>query len=63
MLWMVQRVFWNPLTHEENRSLSDVNLREIVAVTPLLVFIVWIGVHPTTFLSPMEAAVRLLLTR
>ncbi|MCK5375783.1 MAG: NADH-quinone oxidoreductase subunit M, partial [Acidobacteria bacterium] len=63
MLWMVQRVFWNPLVHEENRSLTDLNLREILAVTPLLVFIVWIGVHPNTFLSPMEAAVRLILTR
>ena len=63
MLWMVQRVFWNPLVHEENRSLADMNLREVAAVLPLMVFIVWIGVHPTTFLSPMEAAVRLLLAR
>jgi NADH-quinone oxidoreductase subunit M len=63
MLWMVQRVFWNPLIHEENRSLKDMNLREMLAVSPLLLLIVWIGVHPTTFLSPMEAAVRLLLTR
>ena len=61
MLWMVQRVFWNPFAHEENKSLKDMNLREVLAVAPLLVFIVWIGVHPTTFLSPMEAAVRLLL--
>ncbi len=30
---------------------------------PLLVLIVWIGVHPMTFLSPMEAAVRLLLAQ
>jgi hypothetical protein len=29
----------------------------------LLVFIIWIGVFPTTFLNPMEAAVRLLLAR
>jgi len=63
MLWMVQRVFWNPLTHEENLKLQDINLRELLAVAPLLVLIVWIGVHPTTFLSPMEASVRLLLGR
>ena len=61
MLWMVQRVFWNPFAHEENRDLKDINAREVLAVLPLLIFIVWIGVHPTTFLSPMEAAVRLLL--
>jgi len=38
-------------------------VRELLAVSPLLVLIVWIGVHPTTFLSPMEASVRLLLGR
>ena len=63
MLWMVQRVFWNPLTEEANRTLSDISLRELIAVAPLVVFIVWIGVHPTTFLDPMEAAVRTLLAR
>jgi NADH-quinone oxidoreductase subunit M len=61
MLWMFQRVFWNPLVHDSNRELADINLRELVAVLPLLVLIVWIGVHPTTFLSPMEAAVRALV--
>ncbi len=63
MLWMVERVFWNPLRHEENRDLKDISARELLAVSPLLVLIVWIGVHPTTFLSPMEASVRLLLGR
>jgi NADH-quinone oxidoreductase subunit M len=61
MLWLVQRVFWNPLVHDENRQLADMNLRELLAVLPLLVFIVWIGVHPNTFLEPMEAAVSSLL--
>ena len=61
MLWMFQRVFWNPLVHEENRSLTDINSRELLAVLPLLILIVWIGVYPNTFLSPMEAAVRALV--
>jgi NADH-quinone oxidoreductase subunit M len=62
MLWMVQRVFWNPLVHDENRTLKDITPREILAVAPLIIFIVWIGVHPTTFLEPMEAAVGHLLS-
>jgi NADH-quinone oxidoreductase subunit M len=61
MLWMFQRVFWNPLIHDANRELTDLNARELVSVLPLLVLIVWIGVYPTFFLSPMEAAVRALL--
>ncbi|MCP4897671.1 MAG: NADH-quinone oxidoreductase subunit M [bacterium] len=63
MLWMFQRVFWNPLVHEENKNLKDMNLREMLALAPLLILIVWIGVHPNTFLGPMEAAVRFLIER
>jgi NADH-quinone oxidoreductase subunit M len=63
MLWMVQRVFWGPLDNDANRSLHDLSIREFFVMFPLLVLIVWIGVHPMTFLSPMEAAVRLLLAR
>jgi NADH-quinone oxidoreductase subunit M len=63
MLWMVQRVFWGPLDNPRNEGLSDISLRELMVVAPLLVFIVWIGIYPNTFLNPMEAAVRLLLAR
>ncbi len=63
MLWMVQRVFWGPLDNVANQSLPDLSIREFFVMFPLLVLIVWIGVYPMTFLSPMEAAVRLLLTR
>lgn len=61
MLTLVQRVFWNALAHEENRHLTDINGRELAAFAPLAVLMVWIGVHPTTFLSLSEAAVSKLL--
>ena len=63
MLWMVERVFWGPLDNPKNEGLADISLRELIVVAPLLVFIIWIGVFPTTFLNPVEAAVRLLLAR
>jgi NADH-quinone oxidoreductase subunit M len=61
MLSLVRRVFWNPLTIEENRSLADLTWREALAFAPLAFFMVWIGVHPGTFLSLSEAAVRRLI--
>jgi NADH-quinone oxidoreductase subunit M len=61
MLSLVQRVFWNPLRHEENRTLQDLTWQEALAFAPLGVFMVWIGVHPGTFLSLSEAAVRRLV--
>jgi NADH-quinone oxidoreductase subunit M len=58
MLWMYQRIFFGPLKepksaahHEEIR---DLNRREIFALAPLVVFIVWIGVYPQFFLKRMS---------
>lgn len=61
MLSLVQRVFWNPLTHEENRALPDITWRELVSFAPLSVLMVWIGVYPATFLSLSEKAVQKLI--
>jgi NADH-quinone oxidoreductase subunit M len=61
MLNLVRRVFWNALRHQENRSLPDLTWQEALAFTPLGVLMVWIGVHPGTFLSLSEAAVRRLI--
>jgi NADH-quinone oxidoreductase subunit M len=61
MLSLVQRVFWNSLTHEENRTLKDMSWRELLAFAPLAVLMVWIGVQPGTFLTLSEAAIRRLI--
>jgi NADH-quinone oxidoreductase subunit M len=61
MLSMVRRVFWNPLRGEENRTLHDLTWQEVLAFAPLGILMVWIGVHPGTFLSLSEAAVRRLI--
>ena len=56
MLWMFQRVMFGT-PDNTNASLPDLKPREIVVLLPILLFIVWIGVHPNTFLKPMEASV------
>jgi NADH-quinone oxidoreductase subunit M len=61
MLSLVQRVFWNALRHEENRTLPDLTWQEALAFAPLGVLMVWIGVHPGTFLALSEAAARRLI--
>jgi len=37
-------------------SVRDLSLREILALAPLIVFMVWIGVHPNFFTSRMSAS-------
>ncbi len=58
MLWMVQRVFFGVIHKEENRQLKDMNLREILYIAPIIVFIFWIGVYPEPFLAKMRVSVH-----
>jgi NADH-quinone oxidoreductase subunit M len=55
MLWMFQRVMFGEVTNPKNKNLPDLSSREIFIFAPLLLFIVWIGVHPSTFLNKIEA--------
>ena len=63
LLWMYQRVIFGEVTHEENRRLPDLSLREWVILVPVLVFIVWIGVYPVAFTAKTEASVQALITQ
>jgi NADH-quinone oxidoreductase subunit M len=61
LLWLVQRVFFGPITSEENRSIPEIAWNEVAAMVPLVVLMVWIGVHPNTFLRKMSPSVQKLL--
>ena len=61
MLWMLQRVYYGTVTHEENATLPDLLPREWAAVIPLCAIAVVMGVLPTLFLKPMEASVDALV--
>jgi NADH-quinone oxidoreductase subunit M len=58
MLWMFQRVMFGQVTNPKNLGLKDLSAREVVVLLPILVFVVWIGVYPNTFLKPMEPSVK-----
>ncbi len=51
-------MMFGDLTKEENKSLSDLSLREIVVLVPVVLVIVWIGVYPSSFLRKMDASVN-----
>jgi len=63
MLWMVRRVFFGEITNKANKSLKDLNVTEWFSLAPLLIFIVWIGVHPNTFLSKFAVSIEHFLTQ
>ena len=47
MLWAYQRIFNGQLSNDENAVLTDLNSKELVAVGPLLVLMLFIGVYPS----------------
>ena len=62
-LRMLQRLAWGGTRNPDHAGLTDLNLREIVTLAPLLVFVFWIGLHPAPFLNVMHASVQHLLTQ
>jgi len=61
LLWMFQRVMFGPVTKEENRALPDLTRRELWVLAPIIVFIVWIGVYPNTFLRFLDVPASVLM--
>ncbi len=63
ILWMFQRVMFQKLENPKNKSLPDMNCRELITVVPLIVLVFWIGFYPKPFLKTFHASVEHLLTR
>ena len=63
MLWMLQRVVFGRITHEENRGLKDLSLREIGLLAPLVVLMIVMGVYPRPFLDMTQGAVTQVRSR
>jgi len=64
LLWMYQRVMFNDRGDDDVTpafSLRDLSAREIVSLVPLVVFAVWIGVYPNTFLDFLHVPVQHIL--
>ena len=62
MLWMVRRVFFGPVVHDANAKLLDLDLREKIVAVALTIPMFWIGIHPASFLRPMDRTVTELLS-
>ena len=61
LLKMFEKTFLGPITKEENKSLKDLNLREIVTMAPLLALIFWLGIYPQPFFNLINPAVEKLV--
>jgi NADH-quinone oxidoreductase subunit M len=63
MLSVVQKVFFGPLKNPKNAHLPDLNVREGIALVPLVIMIFVIGLFPSVFLSRSSQSVSDFHTR
>ncbi|MCH7973883.1 MAG: NADH-quinone oxidoreductase subunit M [Bacteroidetes bacterium] len=58
MLWMYQRIVFGRVTNPTLEGLKDMNKREMFVLTPIFIFIVWIGIYPSTFLNVSQKSTQ-----
>ena len=63
MLWMVQKVFFGQVTHQENLGLADMNKRELAAALPFIVLIAVMGLRPQPFLDVLNTSTERFVAR
>jgi NADH-quinone oxidoreductase subunit M len=63
ILWMVQRVLYGEVTHEENRGLRDLTAREVAVLLPLVALALFMGVASPLFTRKIEPAADALVLR
>jgi NADH-quinone oxidoreductase subunit M len=61
LLWMFQRVMFGTNDNPHNQHLKDLSKREYAMLIPMVIFIVWIGVYPKTFMQFSENSTKALV--
>lgn len=61
LLWMYERVVFGEIKNQELIGLKDMTSVEILILVPIFIFIVWIGIYPSTFFDLTGASVDKLL--
>ena len=58
MLAAYKKMFFGEVTKEENKNLPDVNKRELLALIPLTIITIWLGIYPKPVLGPINTSVE-----
>jgi NADH-quinone oxidoreductase subunit M len=58
MLAAYKKMFFGEVTKEENKNLPDVNKRELLALVPLVIITIWLGIYPKPVLGVINTSVE-----
>jgi len=63
-LWMFKKVFFgeeSDMVKDTHHPLKDLNYRELIVMSPLIVLVFWMGLFPNLFLDPTNKSLNHLL--
>jgi NADH-quinone oxidoreductase subunit M len=61
MLVLYKRTFFGPITNTINEKLQDIKGRELIALVPLVIVVVFLGIYPKPILNPIDTSVKQLV--
>ncbi len=61
MLTVYKKTFFGEVTNSKNLSLKDLDAKELSALIPLTLIVVWLGVYPKPVLAPIDNSVKSML--
>ncbi len=61
MLVLYKKTFFGPITNPINEKLQDIKGREVAALVPLVMLVVYLGVYPKPILGPVDNSVKQLI--
>ncbi len=58
MLSLYKKSFFGPMTNPKNKDLKDLDAKELSALIPLVLLVVYLGVYPKPVLNPIDSSVK-----
>ena len=58
MLSLYKKSFFGPMTNPANKDLKDLDAKELSALIPLVILVVYLGVYPKPVLKPVDNSVK-----
>ena len=61
MLWLYRRVMFGEVTNPHVAEMKDVSIRECIYFVPMIIAVLWLGIHPSSMMHSVSPAITSVL--